>query len=201
MAAITLYGTPTSPYARRVRVVALELGVDFDMVDTRDEDGQAQLRRVTPLWKVPVVETDDGAELLDSHAATEYLLRIYNRQSLRSYSSTSIRERSIITVIDGALDALVNVMYLGRDGVTCEQSAYLQKQRDRARTAMAWVEEQCSESGFDRGLGLAEIALVTTTEWMKFRGAYPYEEHPRIAKVTEHVGRRASFLATAPPKD
>ena len=53
---MTLYGTTTSPYVRRVRVVTLELGLPLTWVDTFTDAGQAALRARSPVWKVPVVE-------------------------------------------------------------------------------------------------------------------------------------------------
>ena len=60
-----LYGTTTSPFVRRVRIVAAELDVAYDLINTAHDDGQAQLRAVSPIWKVPVAELD-GQTLFDS---------------------------------------------------------------------------------------------------------------------------------------
>ena len=44
-----LYGTLTSPYVRRVRIVATEIGVPCELV----APDAALLHAVTPIWKVP----------------------------------------------------------------------------------------------------------------------------------------------------
>ena len=49
MTAMKLYGTTTSPFVRRVRVAALELGHTFDLVNTAHDDGQAALRAASPI--------------------------------------------------------------------------------------------------------------------------------------------------------
>lgn len=69
-----LYGTTTSPFVRRVRVVAAELGEPIDRVDTAPEVGQAALREVSPIRKVPVAVVDDGRALFDSRAIVEWLV-------------------------------------------------------------------------------------------------------------------------------
>ena len=48
-----LYGTTTSPFVRRVRVVAAEVGEPVELVNTAPDIGQAQLREVSPIRKVP----------------------------------------------------------------------------------------------------------------------------------------------------
>ena len=49
-----LYGTTTSPFVRRVRVVAAEVGEPIEIIDTATDAGQAKLREVSPIRKVPV---------------------------------------------------------------------------------------------------------------------------------------------------
>ena len=63
---ITLFGTTTSPFVRRVRVVCLEKGLPFTLVPALTDEGQAALRAVSPVWKVPVVQLDDGGVVYDS---------------------------------------------------------------------------------------------------------------------------------------
>ena len=54
-AMLALYGTKTSPYVRRVRVVCAELGLDPALHDTSTAAGQEELQRITPLGKVPAL--------------------------------------------------------------------------------------------------------------------------------------------------
>ncbi len=68
-----IYGTTTSPFVRRVRVVAQELGEPIERVDTATEAGMAELRGVSPIRKVPVAIVD-GAPVFDSRAITRALV-------------------------------------------------------------------------------------------------------------------------------
>src|SRR3990172_5779913 len=68
-----LYGTTTSPYVRKVRILATAAGVPFDLVDTRSDAGAAELARLSPLGKVPVVELPDGRALPDSGLVAAWL--------------------------------------------------------------------------------------------------------------------------------
>lgn len=197
MSGLVLYGSRTSPFVRRVRVVGIELGLDLHLVDTTTEEGQARLRQVSPLWKVPVLETHDGGIIFDSHVATDFLLHTYGPDPMRAMEPTDLRERNVMTVIDGALESLINVMYLGRDGLGPGQSSYLVKQRERASAAMAWLDEAWSTT-HDTHLGLTEVALVTTLEWMTLRSAYDYSGHPHLVAQLQRWSERPSFVATRP---
>lgn len=199
MSHLTVYGTTTSPYVRRVRVVAHELGVDVKLIKTVDDGGQAQMRARNPVWKVPTA-TIGELELLDSSTICEYLLTNRGPGPLARFHADNIHERNLMTVIDGTLDALINTLYLGRDGIRSDASSYVEKQHARAASGMAWLEGHTSGPWLTPAhtLGLPEIAMVTTIEWMQFRGSYDVSPHPKLAALAEHWRDRASFAATVP---
>ncbi|MEM6289861.1 MAG: glutathione S-transferase family protein [Myxococcota bacterium] len=199
MSGLTLYGTTTSPYVRRVRVVAQELGVDVELVNTATEEGQAAMRTVNPVWKVPTAKVGELA-LLDSQTTCEYLLQNRGPGALARFSSDNVHERNLLTAIDGALDSLINVFYLTKDGVTPAASSYVEKQTTRAKSVMTWLESWATGPWLSQvqQLGLPEIALVTTLDWMTFRGTYDVAAHPKLVALQEHWAGRESFVATMP---
>jgi glutathione S-transferase len=136
---LRIYGTQTSPYVRRVRIVALELGLAHELIDTSTEKGLEALKAITPIWKVPVAEVD-GVPVFDSAVINEMLLRLHGPGPIARPDPHDIILRNVVTVIDGALDSLINSFYLAKDGVTAEQASYLQKHQDRAASAMKWLE-------------------------------------------------------------
>ena len=199
MSGLTLYGTTTSPYVRRVRVVAHELGVAVDLVNTATEGGQAAMRAVNPVWKVPTAKVGELA-LLDSQTTCEYLLHNRGPGELARFSADNVHERNLLTAIDGALDSLINVFYLTKDGVTPASSSYVDKQTARAKSAMTWLESWATGPWLSQvqQLGLPEIALVTTLDWMNFRNTYDVAAHPKLVELQQHWAGRESFAATMP---
>src|SRR5437762_11207301 len=67
-----VYGTTTSPFTRRVRVVAAEIGEPIDRIETSTDEGQNALRAISPIRKVPVAMIDDRL-IYDSLAIIDYL--------------------------------------------------------------------------------------------------------------------------------
>lgn len=199
MTAIELFGTVTSPYVRRVRIVLDELGLTHELVNTADAPGQIRLRQVNPVWKVPTLKIDDRV-LLDSAVILRYLLHRFGTGELRPCAPTDWEQVEQLTVIDGALDALINVFYLGKEGVTPDRAPYLQKQRDRASSALSWLEERVKGPWLSEQeqLGLPEIGLVTALGWMNFREAYPVERHPKLVAFMQEHAARPSIASTAP---
>lgn len=190
---MTLFGTVTSPYVRRVRVVAHELGIDTELVDTCTEEGQAALREVSPIWKVPAARVDEET-IFDSAVITQQLLRRHGPGPLAAFDADDTAARNLITVIDGALDALINVFYLAKDGIDATAS-YVAKQEARAASAMRWLDKRCPSGD---SFGLVEIALCTSVDWMRFRQTYDVEQHPAIARLVRDHAARESLVATRP---
>lgn len=196
---IRLYGSYTSPYVRRVRIVAEELGLPYEQVDTVPAEGQAELRERSPIWKVPVAEID-GQLVLDSHVITELLLDRYGQGKLAPLAIDDLEARNAISIIDGALDALINAFYLEKEGVTFEQAPYLKKQRERAASALAWL-DQHTHGLFvtsKKQLGLPEIALGTALGWIRFRNVCDVEQYQQLMRCFEALEQRKSFIHTAP---
>jgi glutathione S-transferase len=73
---ITLYDTQASPHARKVRLLAAELGIPLEKVardprigETRTDDYLAK----NPNGRIPMIEEDDGFVLWESPAILKYL--------------------------------------------------------------------------------------------------------------------------------
>ena len=195
---IRLYGTITSPYVRRVRIVAEELGLSCELRQTASAEGQAELRALSPLWKVPVAELD-GQLLLDSHTITELLVLRHGAGKLAPLAVDDLEARNAISVVDGALDALINAFYLAKDGVSADVP-YLRKQRDRAQSSLAWLDARMHGAFVtsQKQYGLPEIALGTALGWMRFRNAYPIERHARLMACFEQLQARSAFIGSQP---
>lgn len=193
-----LYGTTTSPFVRRVLVVAAEVGVSVERVDTASDAGQAQLREVSPIRKVPVAMVD-GKLLYDSHVIIEWLTVTRGWGTL-----TPARDRwhdqNLVNAIDGALDSIIQLFYLRRDGVAVDDTPYAVRQLDRVDAIFTWLGAQKSADGtsFTGGFGLAELALISTLDWMDFRKTYPTERAPAVESVRAAWRERESLVGTRP---
>lgn len=188
-----LYGTTTSPFVRRVRVVAAELGVPVELVNTASEQGQAALRDVSPIRKVPVAILD-GRTLFDSHAIIDWLIATHGWGPIAS-PDDPWRQHNLVNAIDAALDAAIQLFYLRRDGVAIDGTPYAVRQLERAGAIFAWLGRELASS---KTLGLAEIALVTTLDWMDFRETYPTQTLTALADVRAALHDRPSLASTRP---
>lgn len=188
-----LYGTTTSPFVRRVRVVAAEVGEPIEMIDTAPDAGQAKLREVSPIRKVPVAIVD-GRTIYDSRVIIDWLT------TTRGWGTIAPpvdrwREQNLLNAIDGVLDSIIQLFYLSRDGVPAEGSPYAERQLGRADAIFEWVGKELAGS---TTFGLSELSLICALDWMDFRKTFPTEKLAALTPLRDRWRERASLVSTRP---
>ncbi len=194
-----LYGTTTSPFVRRVRVVAAEVGATFEMINTAADDGQAALRRVSPIWKVPVAEMGERI-IYDSRVIIDWLTTFHGWGDLRA-PADRWRDANLVNAIDGALESGVQMFYLRREGLDPMTLPFGQRQLDRMAAIFEWLagELELGPGGSGDGLGLPEISLLATLDWLDFRDVYPTAKHDAAFGALRAAHRERPSLATTRP--
>jgi glutathione S-transferase len=177
---VKLYGTPTSPYTRKARILVRAAGHDAPLVDTRTEAGADALARVAPLGKVPVLALDDARVLPDSGLIAAWLWA-HDAPALRAADFAlppdDWADRERLVAVEGALDAAINRFYLVRDKLPDE--GYVTRQASRVTTTLAWLDARMPV--FSRPLGAAALSLGCALDWMVFRAVVDLARTPRLA--------------------
>jgi glutathione S-transferase len=183
-----LYGTTTSPYTRKIRILLRAAGVPIEMVDTRTDDGAGALARIAPLGKVPVIETDGlgGAPqvIADSGLIAAWLWA-QHAPALRAagfiVEPDAWEDRALTIAVEGALDAAINRFYLLRDKLP--DQGYVTRQGDRVQTTLAWLD--AGMPAFARPLTAASLSLGCALDWIVFRAAADLSRFPRLTAFRE----------------
>lgn len=205
MSAFDLFGTPTSPFVRRVRVVAEEKGVPFTLVDTNAPEGQARLRALSPVWKVPTARFADGLVVWDSRVIIDVLVRS-GWGPLRAPPTDPngrVDEENVVNAIDEALLALIRLFYLKKDGFPTDAAPH-KKDLARAHNLLAWLDGRVRDGRFvgsvagGQGFGRAELALFTALDWMRFRAMADVSRTPALARFIDAWADRPSLVRTRP---
>ena len=77
-----LIGSLTSPFVRKVRIVAAEKFIEYEFVVDVPWEADTQVPEYNPLGKVPVWVMEDGKSLFDSRVIVEYLENMRDRKSV-----------------------------------------------------------------------------------------------------------------------
>lgn len=192
--------SPTSPYARKARICAIEKGL-ADRVDIVPVDvlGKPQaVRDDNPLAKIPTLLRDDGTALFDSPVICEYLDTLAPAPRLVPDGDARFAVLRRQALADGVMDAAFDLV-MERRRPEVERSAFWQvRWRDAmAHAIVALDAELAGDPPFDLGW----IAALCAVDYVQFRLADLglLDGAPKLAAWRTRMASRPSVAATAPP--
>ena len=168
--------SPASPFARKVRIAAIELGLidKIEFISATVVPGQPndEYSRITPLKKLPVLILDNGDVILDSYVIVEYLDELAGGGKLVP-ASGAIRwkVKSDHSMLQGMLDSMLLCRY--EKMVRPEPlrwQAWADDHWARAWNGMARFEKQAEMLARPQ-LDIAQIGLVCVLGYADFRFA------------------------------
>ncbi len=197
-----LFFSPASPFARKVRISALELGlaerIELIEVSLSPVQPHHGLRSHNPLGKIPALVTEADEALYDSPVICEYLDALAGGDRLWPAAGAA-RWRALRhqALADGLADAAILMRYelvIRPEGL--RWSEWLDGQRLKVRTALDALEAEPLEGPFDIGA----ISIVCALQYLEFR--FPEvrwrEGRPQLAGWHEGVSLRPSVASTRP---
>jgi glutathione S-transferase len=104
---VKLYSSPTSPYVRKVRAAAIELGVDLELEPVAVHAIPSDYGKINPVNRIPALRLDDGSMIFDSRVICEYLDVQAGQFLLPKGGPERWRVLNLQVFGDGILDAAV----------------------------------------------------------------------------------------------
>ncbi len=197
--------SPRSPFARKVMVAAIELGLDkqFELMSEQVGIGVKNVpytSDVNPLGKVPALILEDGTTLVDSALITEYLDDLAGGGRLIPRGPARWRVLSEHAIVQGLTDSIVSAR---RERSARPKEFYWKTWDDdqiaRIWQALGWFEAR--PQSLAAPLNVAQIGLVCAIGYMDFRmPENPWRgDFPKVAAFYAEQEQRPSFVATKPP--
>jgi glutathione S-transferase len=201
-----LYGTPRSPFARKIRIVLAEKNLPYEMVVTRGSTPDSPVPALNPLGKVPTLQRDDGRALYDSPVIAEYLDGIGSTTKLIPEDFESrIEVRRWEALGDGVTEAIVAVNHERLEPIEKQHNAeWFAKRQAKITLGLALMERDLGKKDWCFGdrFTLADIAVGYALGYLDF--ALPEVEwrskHPALAKLAARLNARPSFSSTPHPE-
>lgn len=191
----------TSPFVRKVRVVALETGQDKDieLIKTMTADPTCDIGKDNPLNKVPALVLEDGSSLYDSHVICEFLDARHSGAKIFPAAGaarwTALRQEALG---NGMADAGVLRMMETRRPAGEQSPAWIARQKLKMDQGLDALEREAPDfaKGFD--IGLMTIAIVLDYFDFRFKAEGWRNGRPALAKWHEAISARPSLKATMP---
>jgi glutathione S-transferase len=188
-----------------------ELGIPFERDTHGWRDPVAGFLEGTPIRKLPMLDRGPGAHtrfVYDSRVIVEALYALPHQRStlVPPLQSTlwnpalEAQDQNVVSVSDGALEAVVTIFLLEEDGIRPEHSGYLRRHQDRARECLDWLE------GVYRGrttltdgvLAYCDVVVLTALGWIHFRKRLDLASWSGLLAFEAAHASRPSIKSTRP---
>lgn len=205
MSGLTLYHSHTSPYVRKVMVLALEAGImdQITLVENASGtplDAGAAPVAANPLGKIPTLTRGDGSALYDSRVICQYLDA---RAGAGFYPDGARKWDALVleATADGLLDAALLMVYEARLRPEDIQFApFVEGQWTKISRTLDVLEDRWI-AYLSGPLCIGQIALACALGYLDFRHAARdwRATRPSLAAWLARIAERESLRDTQPP--
>ena len=199
-----LLASPTSPYARKVRIVLAEKKIECDLIEESPWSAESCVQQYNPLGKVPVLVLDDGSTLFDSRVIVQYLDTVSPVSRLIPEAG---RQRIAVkrweAIADGICDAASAIVIERRRPAKQQSGEWIDRQSAKVELALKELASDLGERAWCNGeaYSLADIATGCALGYLDLRHADIdwRSAYPNLVRLAEKLARRPSVAETLPP--
>ena len=199
-----LFVTPTSPYARKVRIMLAEKRIECEIeVVPSLASPDSPVPAFNPLGKVPTLVLDDGTGLYDSVVIVDYL---DHKTPVARLIPQDNNHRAIVrrweALADGMCDAAVAVVMERRRAPEKQDAGVIERQMQKVERCLSAMSADMSEAKWSAGekFSLADIAVGVALAYIDLR--MPEIDwrttYPKLERLYAELLERPSFKDTAP---
>lgn len=195
--------SPTSPYVRKVQVLAMEIGIEWHLepVATDPWSDDPALAEDNPLGKIPVLVTEEGMTLFDSPVICEYLDSLHEgTPRIPPTGPERWKTLRLQALADGIMDAAALRRLESLRSEAQQSPAWDELQRDAVSRALNFLEREVGD--WDEFFDLGQISVACALGYLDLRFAAEdwRGKRPHLAGWYERVDHRESMEATRPPR-
>lgn len=187
--------TKRSPYARKVRVVALEKGIKLDLVDENLQEKSAQLKKANPVAKIPTLILDQGQIYYDSKVIVQYLE--YVKLSPRVIPNDPLKRLEVLkweAMADDLVTVAINAYMEKIRHPQDFNAAFVASQETAIKEAYAGIEAHLDQL---QEFHLGAINVACAIGYIHFRLPHLKVEG-KLAAWFEEISKRPSMAETIP---
>ena len=202
-AIMKLLYTPNSPYARKVRIVALEKHIELELQEVVLGDPDSPLKQHNPLGKIPTLILNDNESLYDSRVIVEYLdFHTPVARLIPQDHNARVSVRRWEALSDGISDAAIAAMLEARRPPEQQSQGNIDKQLDKVKLGLEVLNLDITKKKWcvNETFSLADIALGCMLGYvdLRFKQLNWQDNYPNLAKHYSVLVKRPSFKQTMP---
>ncbi|CAN7589281.1 glutathione S-transferase [Bosea sp. LjRoot9] len=196
---LTLRSSPASPFGRKVKIAALELGLmdTIEIVAADTNDPADPLRQQNPLGKIPTLVLEDGTTLFDSRVIVDYLDHLAGGGKIIPAGEARFPQLRLQALADGICDAALLQVYETRfrpeEG---RNAAWVANQAGKVSRALIALE--VAPPAYPDRPRIGEIALACALGYLdlRFAGSWRPDYPTLVAWLDAFAAKVPAFEAT-----
>jgi len=199
-----LFHSHSSPFVRKVMVVAHELGlaerIEWLPSKVHPVERDRAVLAQHPLAQVPTLIDDAGHALADSRVICEYLDALAGGSLFPREGAARWQALNEQSAADGVLDAALLIRYELTARPESERSAaWIKGQSAKIETTLAWFEERAGQLADRIDIGTIALACALGYLDLRFSDIAWRDDAPELAAWFARFEERPSMVATRPP--
>ncbi|MGI9337277.1 MAG: glutathione S-transferase family protein [Gammaproteobacteria bacterium] len=201
--------TPTSPFARKARILIAEKGLECQTETAMPWDDAPSITDNNPLRKVPILLTDIGT-ITGSTLICEYLDALSPPHFLPSDFAARMAVKARDEIAQGGLESATAVLMAGRVAPAMKDDNWQEWLLTKTRKAITHFEDESGDGKTGGGKSrigdaenpdMADITLACFLDFITLR--MPKMEwqtaNPKLSEWFNKIKTRPSLTQTAPP--
>ena len=201
-----LYNNEMANSPRKVRMFIAEKNIsDIEIINIDLMSGEhktPEYRAIAPNSRIPALELDDGAVIMESTAICRYLESLYPEPNLFGESAIEIAsiemwQARIYNELMIPLAMAFRHLHPGMSNLEIQNKDYGETQKSIGIKSLKYFDAVLSESKFVAGdrFTFADIQMITTTDFFIGLNRLSMEDYPEIKRHFNLMSERSSFSA------
>ena len=201
-----LWFSEGSPFARKVRIVLAEKGLEYEkdlLNGVRPADAH---RKIHPGLLVPVL-LDGERTLFESNLIIDYLLKTYPANPPEMPRPPLVpsltrpdfhwEDAKMLAVLETMGNARVNFKLLRDEGATPDRFPYLARHLTRIESCLDWLENRATPEGFVPGwFSIMDVNFICLIMYGEKRKLLQLQGRPRLEGIIARFSDRPSIVST-----
>ncbi len=188
-----LYGSQTSPFVRRIRLLLGDTSYEFKEINPFDTEGASELNKINPINQIPLLVAGEQT-IWDSRQIFNYL------NSFHRYQNMDWDDENLLTAIDGAVSSAVSLMLMKRSGFEIDENVmFLNRQRDRIESILDYLKPYLKSEAL-KNWNFHTMTLYSFLDWAVFRELIGLDKRPECVEFLNKYKNLPIVIKTQIPK-
>ena len=189
----TLYGSKTSPFVRRIRLLMELIPYHFEELNIYEKEDAHRLNKINPINQIPVL-TDGEITIWDSRQIFNYLNHTHKMFHM------GWEQENLLTAMEGAMTSGISLLLMKRSGINIDESSmFVDRQKERIESVLNFLSPYIKNEAL-KEWNFLTMTLYSFLDWAIFREIISLKDRPECQQFLETYKDKAVIKQTLIPR-